>query len=127
MDDQGLLNPGVCSEGAGGSWVRERLLADQWDICKHNDIISAQLNKEVSLKVSKEVKCEWTQDAKHTFKKLKSAFSNTPFLRYFEHAELIILLTDSTGVMIMGIPNKDYSFRILRMFNFSFWIWSSAE
>ena len=85
---------------------------------KVTTLISDLLKKAENPRTSKQVKWEWTRDAKLAFWKLKRAFTDAPILNHFDRAKPIILQTDASGFAIAGILNQYDSFGILRPDNF---------
>ena len=63
-------------------------------------------------------KLEWTRKAEHASRKLNKAFTDTPIYQHFDQANPIILLTDTSGFTMTGIPNQSHAFGIRRPVNF---------
>jgi len=64
----------------------------------------------VSFRMSKALKCEWTQNAILGFQMMKRAVIDAASLKHFVPAQQITLLADASGFVIAGILNH-YKFQ----------------
>ena len=79
------------------------------------------------LKTQGSRKWDWTKGAKVAFRKLKTAFAESPILQHIKPQKPNILQSDASGFAIAGILNQHDGFGILRPVNFHSRKYSPAE